>query len=319
MISYEGGQFSLFFVEDFTDRKGLMRCKCTVPHFSQEAADAGGITEHAADVAEAVRTVRCVVTEGQDFFDIDNGIDPEAGQPLVQPPVDHPVDLFADLRVLPVEVGLLFVENMQIKPVFVTGQLFPDLSAEIRTPVAGENISVRRADGVVRTSIFLHCAGFIRLFQLTEIEILPVFPFRIPACFLEPLVFIRAVVYDQIHNDMLIPLFGLCKEAVHVLHCAEAGVNIVVIGDIISLVGQRGPVDRREPDYVHPQVFEIVEFFDNAGDVSDAVAIRVVETLGIDLISDLVMPPLSFHKQEPPFSWKNRADVMSLSGHGVTR
>ena len=71
VISYEGGQFSLFFVEDFTDRKGLMRCKCAVPHFSQETADAGGITEHAADVAEAVRTVRCVVAEGQDFFDID--------------------------------------------------------------------------------------------------------------------------------------------------------------------------------------------------------------------------------------------------------
>ena len=119
-----------------------------VPHLSQKVADALGPAQHVVDAGEAVGPVRGIVAEGQFLFDIDDGVDPEARQAPVQPPVDHFIDLLPNDRILPVEVRLFFVEDMEIEPVLVAGQLFPDGAAEIGPPVAGQDIAVGRGDGV---------------------------------------------------------------------------------------------------------------------------------------------------------------------------
>ena len=147
VVSDESGHFIRFFSEDFTDSKGLMGLECAVAHFAQKLAYAGGLRKHAADGAQPVRAIRRIAAEGQGFFDVDDGVDPKAGKSSVQPPVDHSVDFLADSGILPVEIRLLFVEDMQIEPVFVSGQLLPDRPSEIRTPVAGQDIAVGRTYG----------------------------------------------------------------------------------------------------------------------------------------------------------------------------
>ena len=153
LVSDEGGQFLRLFIENFADGEGPVGLKCTVAHLAQEFSYAGGLLQHAADGAQPVRPVGHIVAERKGLFDVDDGVDPETGKPLVQPPVDHGVDFFADFRVLPVEIGLFPVKDMQIEPVLVPGELFPDRTAEIGTPVAGQDIAVGGADGVIRLCV----------------------------------------------------------------------------------------------------------------------------------------------------------------------
>ena len=178
--------------------------------------------QHAVCRAESVLPVCRVILERQGFFDVDNSIEAEAGQTSVEPPVDHLVDLLTEFRILPVEVGLFFVEHMEIVFVLMPRKLLPDRTAKIGSPVAGE----------------------LPVLHGLDVEELSVLSIRIFACFFEPLMLIGAVIDDQVHQDIHIPLFCLSEKPVHVLHRAETRINAVIIRDIITLVGKRRDIDR---------------------------------------------------------------------------
>ena len=92
-----------------------------------------------------------------------------------------------------------------------------------------------------RRGIFVGSRGF---FQPSQIKILTVLALGILAGLFEPRVLVGAVVDHQVHHDVHVPLFGFREEPVHVLHGPEAGINVIVVGDVVALIGQRGPVDR---------------------------------------------------------------------------
>ena len=75
--------------------------------------------------------------ERKSFFDVDDCVDAETAQAFVQPPVDIFVDFLADLRVLPVQVGLLLVEYVQILLVG-SRKILPHRAAEVGAPVGGK-------------------------------------------------------------------------------------------------------------------------------------------------------------------------------------
>ena len=228
-----------------------MRGEGPVAHLAEKVPDTGGILKHAVNAAEPVGAVRRVIAEGKGFFNIDYGINPEAGKAPVQPPVDHFVDLFTDRGIFPVEVGLLFVEDMEVEPVLMAGHFLPDRSSEIGPPVAGENISVGRAGSIFFIFVFRSGHGLIRagsmfvfrsghgFAEFLQIKKSAVFPLRILTGPAEPLVLIRAVVDDQVHDDVQIPLCGLGQKTVHILHSAEAGIDIIIVGNVVSLICQR--------------------------------------------------------------------------------
>ena len=50
---------------------------------------------------------------------------------------------------------------------------------------------------------------------------------------------IGAVVDNEIHDDVHITLFCLCKQAVHRFQITKKRVDIIVIGDVVSLIHKR--------------------------------------------------------------------------------
>ena len=107
--------------------------------------------------------------------------------------------------------------------------------------------------------------------------------------------FVGAVVDYQVHEDVHIPFFGLGQEPVHVLHGAETGVDIIIIGDVVAFVRQRGGVAGGEPDDVHAQVLQVIQLADDAGKIADSVSVGITEALWVNLIRYLVMPPFFCH------------------------
>ena len=59
------------------------------------------------------------------------------------------------------------------------------------------------------------------------------------AGFFEPFVLIGAVIDDEIHQDIHIAFFCFGDQTVHVIHCAEARVDVVIIRNIIALICER--------------------------------------------------------------------------------
>ncbi len=268
--------FLVLLMEHLTHGKRIIFPESAVPHLSKKLPDSLRLLQHGTDAAQAILPVRLVTAERQSFFYIDNGIYPEPCQPLFQPPVHVLIDLFAETGVLPVQVRLLFVKNMQVLSVR-SRQVVPHRPAKIRAPVRGQ----------------------LTLCLLPEIKVPAVFPVRILTGFPEPLVLIGTVVHDKIHQKIHPTRLHLRNQPLHIFHCAKARINLIIIRDIIPLVRQRRLVARREPDNIYSQILQIVQSADNARDITDAVSIGITETLGIYLICNFIVPPLSLHINPP--------------------
>ena len=250
----EQGQFGGVGVEYLAHGEGVVGGKGLVPQLAEvfvQPLPGYRVRQHLAAVRQAVRPVGGEVLEPLRLADVHDGVHPEARHALVQPPVYHLHHLAAHRGVLPVEIRLLFAEQVQVVKVLPAGHRAPHTAAEVAAPVGG-----RRA-----------------VFALAEIEILPVGAFRVGQRLLEPGVLVGAVVHHKVHHHIHAPALGLRQQAHHVLHGAEAGVDAPVVGDVVALVRQRAFVHRREPEDVRPQLLEIVQPVDDAGDVSHTVAV----------------------------------------------
>ena len=70
-------QVDRFFIEHFTNGKGVMLLKSPIPHFPQKFSNAFGLREHGAHAAQPVCTIRFIVTKRQGFFDVHDGVNAE--------------------------------------------------------------------------------------------------------------------------------------------------------------------------------------------------------------------------------------------------
>jgi hypothetical protein len=78
---------------------------------------------------------------------------------------------------------------------------------------------------------------------------------------------------------------------VHVGEGAVLRVDGLVVGDVVAEVHLGRRIHRRNPDGVDAEVLEIGQALGDAVQVADAIAVRVLEGAGIDLIEDGVLPP----------------------------
>jgi hypothetical protein len=99
------------------------------------------------------------------------------------------------------------------------------------------------------------------------------------------------VAGDQVQKDPDVPPVGLVKNALEVLVGAVAGGGPVVVGDVVPRVSEGGGEAGVDPQSVAPQVPDVVQFFQDAGKVANAVGIGVAEGLGVNFIEDCVVQP----------------------------
>src|ERR1700693_2028297 len=83
-------------------------------------------------------------------------------------------------------------------------------------------------------------------------------------------------------------------ECVEVGHVAELLHDFAVVADVVPVVCIWRVKMRTEPDNVNPKLLQVIELRGDAGQVADAVAIRVFEGARIDLVDNSFLPPLGF-------------------------
>ena len=102
---------------------------------------------------------------------------------------------------------------------------------------------------------------------------------------------IGCVVDDQLGDDPQTTLVGFGNEALGVGHVAVVRVHAAVFGDVVAVVAPRRGVERQQPDRVDAQIGNVVELFDQAGEITDAVVVGIEEGLQVDLIDHRILVP----------------------------
>ena len=121
------------------------------------------------------------------------------------------------------------MENMHILLVRVSRERFPYGTAEITPPVAGK----------------------FSLFPVLDIEKIAVFSIWSFTGFFKPFMLVGTVVYHQVHQDIHLTFICLSDQFVHIFHSTESRINIIIIGNVISLVCKGGRIDRGNPQDIH--------------------------------------------------------------------
>ena len=193
---------------------------------------------------------------------------PEAVHPQIQPEPQDVLYLLPHQRVIHVQIRLLHGEQVQI---VLLPQLvpLPRLPLEHAVPVVGQVAAGLLLPPDVVVGIGRDAAAGL----------------------LEPLVLVAGVVHHQIHNDLHAPLMGALQHLFEPIHAAELRRDVPVIGDIVPAVRPRRGIQRRKPDAVHPQAFDVVQLFVHALQIAHAVAVAILEAARPDLIEHHVLIP----------------------------
>jgi hypothetical protein len=205
---------------------------------------------------------------GLPLRDVVDHVHAESVDAAVEPPVHHGEDRRAHLGVLPVEVGLLRGEQVQV---ILAGLL-------VQSPG-------RPAEGAAPEVWFA-----------TVVAVAPDIPvpFRVVAGgprLREPRVLVARVVHDEVHHEFEAAVVHLGQEQVELGEGSEERIDVPVIADVVTVVGLRRAVDGGEPHDVHSELLQVVEPASDAAEVADAIAVRIGEASRVDLVDHRVRPP----------------------------
>ena len=205
--------------------------------------------------------------------DIGDHILTESVDAHVQPEAHDVLDLFTYGWIAPVQVRLLFGEEMEIVLVQIL-VVFPGAALQDAGPV------VRRL-----AAAFGRCA----VPPVIVIVIGIILPFK---TLLEPEVLVGAVIHHQVHKHPHTHAVGTFQYFLKSFQTAEIRVDVFVIGDIVAIVGVRGGIQRAEPDRIGAEALDVIQFLQHAVQVADTVAVSVTETARPDLVNDHIPIPL---------------------------
>ena len=249
------------------EQSSLLEPDLTV-HLGEELVQSRAVGDGPLPRDVAMSLERHAVGQRRVLGDQVDDVHPEAVDTPVDPPAHHRVDGLADLFVLPVQIGLLAREDVQV--VLATAVVvLPGGAGENRLPVVGLGAVARRPPPVPVP------LGRVRVARL-----------------LEPRVLVRGVVDHEVHHDLDVAVVGRGDHLVEVCERAEQPVDVLVVADVVAVVVHRGGVDRRQPQHVDAEPLQVVQARRYAGDVAHTVAVAVRERAWVDLIDDGALPPV---------------------------
>ena len=201
---------------------------------------------------------------------IRDGIEPEAVDAEIEPVAHHLDDGGEHVGVVEIEIRLVREE-----PVPVIG-----LRHRVPGPV--------RFLGVVEDDAG---AGVTLVGVAPHIPVARVRARPAGARALEPGMLVGGVVDHQLDDDAQLAALGLLHEAAEILHGAEVGIDVAVVGDVVAVVAAGRGKERQQPKRGDAEILQIVELLGQPDEIADAVAVAVGERLDVQLVDDGILEP----------------------------
>ena len=117
---------------------------------------------------------------------------------------------------------------------------------------------------------------------------------------LEPFMVGGCVVEDHVEHEADAAVSGLADQSVRVVHCAEHGIDAVIISYVVAVIIHRREEEWGDPQIVDPEILQIIKAAYDSAEIADTVAVRIAERFNINLINGAVSeirhigPPLEY-------------------------
>ena len=96
---------------------------------------------------------------------------------------------------------------------------------------------------------------------------------------------------DEFGDDLQAAPLGFDDEAPKILHGAEIGIDVAIVGDVVAVVAAGRRIERQQPQRRDAELLQIAELFGQPGEIADAVIVAVGERLDVQLIDDSIFIP----------------------------
>ncbi len=126
----------------------------------------------------------------------------------------------------------------------------------------------------------------LQTYQLRALEF-----FGAAAGALEPVVLVGGVIDDELGDDAQAAPLGFLDEALEILHGPEIGIDVAIVGDVVTVVAAGRGIERQQPQRGDAEVLQIAELLGQSGKIADAVIVAVGKGLDVQLIDDGVLVP----------------------------
>ena len=103
---------------------------------------------------------------------------------------------------------------------------------------------------------------------------------------------VGGMVHDEVENDADAALLGFAGEHIEVRQRPVHRIDIFVVGYVVAKIHLRRREAGRDPDRVHAEILQVIQFRGDALEVADAVVVAVGKAARIDLVEDRMLPPL---------------------------
>ena len=225
-----------------------------------------------AQVAQhAVRLGKVLAVRPLALVQVGHGVEPEPVHAHLEPVVDDPEERLLHLGVLEVEIGLVRVEAV------------PEVGARDRVPRPVRGLEVLEDDARVRVAV-----GRVA----PDVEVARLRAGSRATGALEPGVLIRGVVQHELRDHAQAAVVGGAQERAEVAQRPVGRVHGAVVRRVVPVVSQRRGIERQQPDRGDAEVGDVVEARQQAAEVADAVAVRVLEGADVHLVDERVLVPV---------------------------
>jgi hypothetical protein len=83
----------------------------------------------------------------------------------------------------------------------------------------------------------------------------------------------------------------LVNESLNVVHGSVRAIYVLIIRDVIPHIHLRTLIMRTDMDHIDSEIVQVVELRNDAGDITNPVAVGVFEGSGVDFLEHGFFPP----------------------------
>ena len=107
----------------------------------------------------------------------------------------------------------------------------------------------------------------------------------------KPRMFVGRVIDDEVDDQANAALFAAVREFDEIAERTVAGIDVVIVGDVVAIVAKGRGLKGHQPDCGDADALQVVEAVHRAAKIADAVTVRVHERGNGEAIDDGVLVP----------------------------